>query len=135
MIKYRQKYHDKIYKILFFFYSKSFKKYTKKFKYAYTINIINIKERVIYMEIFNNDNYKYISNFVESKIPILRQNENFNKKYLEQSNLIDMLNKTLEGEQKEKFNTLIQSFYETEEYYFALSYSLGIKYGEDLKSL
>ncbi len=87
------------------------------------------------MEIFNNDNYKYISNFVESKIPILRQNENFNKKYLEQSNLIDMLNKTLEGEQKEKFNTLIQSFYETEEYYFALSYSLGIKYGEDLKSL
>ena len=87
------------------------------------------------MEIFNNDNYKYISNFVESKIPVLRQDKDFNKKYLEQSSLIDSLNKTLEGEQKEKFNTLIKSFYETEEYYFALSYSLGIKYGEDLKLL
>lgn len=87
------------------------------------------------MEIFNNDNYKYISNFVESKISILRQNKDFNKKYLEQSSLIDSLNQTLSGEQKEKFNNLIKSFYETEEYYFALSYSLGIKYGEDLKSL
>ena len=36
----------------------------------------------------------------------------------------------LSGEQKEKFNNLIKSFYETEEYYFALSYSLGVKYGE-----
>ena len=87
------------------------------------------------MEIFSNDEYKYISDFVESKIHILRQNENFNKKYLEQTNLIDNLNKDLSGEQKEKFNTLIKSFYETEEYYFALSYSLGIKYGENLKLL
>lgn len=87
------------------------------------------------MEIFNNDNYKYISNFVESKISILRQNKDFNKKYLEQSHLIDSLNQTLSGDQKEKFNNLIKSFYETEEYYFALSYSLGIKYGKDLKLL
>lgn len=87
------------------------------------------------MEIFNNENYKYISNFVESKIPILRQNKDFNKKYLEQSNLIDSLNETLSEKDKEKFNTLIKSFYETEEYYFALSYSLGVKYGENLKLL
>ena len=87
------------------------------------------------MEIFNNDNYKYISNFVESKIPILRQNEDFNNKYLQQSNLIDNLNQTLSGEQKEKFNLLIKNFYETEEYYFALNYSLGVKYGENLKLL
>ena len=87
------------------------------------------------MEIFNNGNYKYISNFVESKIPILRQNENFNQKYLEQANLMDNLNDTLSGKQKEKFNNLIKSFYETEEYYFALSYSLGVKYGKDLNLL
>ena len=87
------------------------------------------------MEIFYNENYKYISNFVESKIPILRQNKDFNKKYLEQSNLIDSLNETLSDKDKEKFNTLIKSFYETEEYYFALSYSLGVKYGENLKLL
>ena len=65
------------------------------------------------MEIFNNDNYKYISNFVESKISILRQNKDSNKKYLEQSHLIDSLNQTLSGDQKEKFNNLIKSFYET----------------------
>ena len=87
------------------------------------------------MGIFDNDDYKYISDFVESKIPILRKNEEFNKKYIEQSNLIDNLNETLSGEQKEKLNMLIKTFYETEEYYFALSYSLGIKYGESLKLL
>lgn len=94
------------------------------------------------MEIFNNGNYKYISNFIESKMPILRKNDEFNEKYIEQSNLIDIFNKTIDifnktlvGEQKEKFNILIKSFYETEEYYFALSYSLGIKYGKDLKLL
>lgn len=87
------------------------------------------------MEIFNNDNYKYISDFVESKISLLRQNENFNKKYKEQADLIDTINASLSEEQKEKFNALIKSFYETEEYYFALSYSLGVKYGESLKLL
>ncbi len=87
------------------------------------------------MDIFNDDNYKYISDFVESKIPILRENEEFNKKYIKQNDLIDSLNEMLSGEQKEKFNNLIKSFYETEEYYFALSYSLGVKYGESLKLL
>ena len=87
------------------------------------------------MEIFNDDNYKYIRNFIENKIPILRQNKIFNKKYLEQMNLIDDFNKTLPIKEKEKFNKLIKLFYETEEYYFALSYSLGIKYGENLKLL
>ncbi len=70
------------------------------------------------MEIFKDNSYKYISNFVESKIPILRQNEDFNKKYMEQSDLIDKLNTNLSGEQKENFNTLIKLFYETEEKQF-----------------
>ena len=87
------------------------------------------------MEIFNDDNYKYISDFIESKIHVLRQNENFNKKYIEQTNLIDKLNETLSGKQQEELNELIKSFYETEEYYFALSYSLGVKYGESLRLL
>ena len=87
------------------------------------------------MEIFKDNNYKYISNFVESKIPILRQNEDFNKKYIELSDLIDKLNTNLSGEQKENFNALIKLFYETEEYYFAFSYSLGVKYGKELEEL
>ena len=44
-------------------------------------------------EIFNNEDYKYISNFVEEKLPILRQNKKFNgkrstKRRIETSNLI-----------------------------------------------
>ena len=51
------------------------------------------------------------------------------------SKLIEELDNSLEGEQKEKFNEIIKLFYKTEEYYFAFSYSLGIKYGEDLKKI
>ena len=28
------------------------------------------------MEIFNNDNYKFISDYVEQKLPILKENQN-----------------------------------------------------------
>ena len=70
------------------------------------------------MEIFNDENYKYISDFVESKISVLRQNEDFNKKYIEQADLIDTLNASLSEDQKEKFNALIKSFYETEDEFF-----------------
>lgn len=37
--------------------------------------------------------------------------------------------------QKEKFNEIISLFYNTEEYYFALAYSLGVKYAKDLKKI
>lgn len=70
------------------------------------------------MEIFNDENYKYISDFVESKISVLRQNEDFDKKYIEQADLIDTLNASLSEDQKEKFNALIKSFYETEDEFF-----------------
>ena len=59
------------------------------------------------MEIFESGNYKFISELVEEKISILKNNIDF----------------------------IIELFYKTEEYYFALSYSLGVKYGEDLKKI
>lgn len=31
------------------------------------------------MEIFNNDDYKFISDFIEQKLPILKENKNFEK--------------------------------------------------------
>ena len=34
------------------------------------------------MEIFNNDNYKFISDYVEQKLPILKENQNFKAEYL-----------------------------------------------------
>ena len=48
---------------------------------------------------------------------------------------IDELEVILDDKQKEKFNEVMQLFYNTEEYYFALAYSLGVKYGKDLEKL
>lgn len=87
------------------------------------------------LEILKNNNYKHISNFVESKSNVLRQVKEFNSIYIKNINLIEELDKELKDEQKSKFNYIINSIYELEEYYFALAYSLGIKYGEDLKNL
>ena len=87
------------------------------------------------MKIFENKDYKYISDFIESKSYILGKNKEFSKYYMNLSKLIEELDQALEGEQKEKFNEIIKLLYKTEEYYFALSYSLGIKYGEDLRKI
>ena len=87
------------------------------------------------MDIFNNEDYKFISNFVEDKIHILKENENFQKDYLRLNDAIEELEQTLSPEQKNSLNEIIQLFYKTEEFYFAFSYSLGVKYGTDLKSL
>ena len=85
------------------------------------------------MEIFNNDNYKFISDYVEQKLPIL--NQNFKAEYLRLTDAMEELEQTLSKQQKEQFDEIVQLFYKTEEYYFAFSYSLGVKYGEDLKRI
>ena len=81
------------------------------------------------MDIFDNEDYKFISEFVEKKSSILRSNEDFNEKYLELSSLIDKLDLTLSEQQKKEFNKTIELFYEIEDYYFAFSYLLWLKYG------
>ncbi len=78
-------------------------------------------------EILDNEDYKIISQMIENKISILRKNEDFNKKYLRLTDVIDELDKTLDYNQRKKFNEIIKLFYETEEYYFAFSYLLGTK--------
>ena len=80
------------------------------------------------MEIFNNETKDFISNLIEEKLPILKDNADFKEKYARLSDAMDELEKTLSKNQKDLF-------YETKKYYFTLSYSLGIKYGEDLKKL
>ena len=86
-------------------------------------------------KIFNSDDYKFISNLIEKKLPLLKENEDFNRKYVRLSDAMDELEATLSATQKEQFNEIVQLFYETEEYYFALAYSLGLKYGNDLNLL
>ena len=87
------------------------------------------------MEIFNNDNYKFISDYVEQQLPILKENQNFKAEYLRLTDAMEELEQTLSKQQKEQFDEIVQLFYKTEEYYFAFSYSLGVKYGEDLKRI
>lgn len=87
------------------------------------------------MEIFQNDDYLHICNFIETKLPELRKIERFNKIYLENSNLIEVLDSMLKGEEKDKFDKLIKSFYELEEYYFAFAYLLGVKFNKNLENL
>lgn len=86
-------------------------------------------------EIFNNEDYKFISDFVEEKLPILRSNENFNNKYLKLLDLMDSLDMELSESQKKQLGEIVDLFYQTEEYYFAFAYSLGVKYGEFLNKL
>ena len=84
------------------------------------------------MDIFNDD-YLFVSDFIEKKIPILRKNSDFNDIYIRLTDLMEELEKTLTENQKKKFDELVTLFYKTEKYYFALAYSFGVKYGEDLK--
>ena len=64
--------------------------------------IINKRKRkgMIKMKIFENEDYKYISDFIESKSYILGKNKEFNKYYMNLSKLIEELDQALEGEQK-----------------------------------
>ena len=43
------------------------------------------------MEIFNNDNYKFISDYVEQKLPILKENQNFKAEYLRLTDAMEEL--------------------------------------------
>ena len=69
------------------------------------------------------------------KMPILKENKNFKKEYIRLADAMEELEQTLSKEQKKQFDEIVQLFYKTEEYYFAFSYSLGVKYGEELKKI
>ena len=87
------------------------------------------------MEIFNDDSKEFINAFVEEKISVLRENSDFNQKSIRLSDAMDELEKTLSESQKDLFDEIVKLFYQTEEYYFALSYSLGVKYEDNLHKL
>lgn len=87
------------------------------------------------MEIFNDDSKAFINAFVEEKVSVLRENADFNQKSIRLSDAMDELEKTLSKNQKNLFDEIVKLFYQTEEYYFALSYSLGVKYGKNLKKI
>ena len=59
----------------------------------------------------------------------------FNQKYIKFTDITEELEKSLSEKQLEEFQEMMKLNYEIEQYYFALSYSLGVKYGEDLQKL
>ena len=87
------------------------------------------------IEFFENGDYKFITNLINERMDKLKECKDFNKKYEKLYDLIDEIELLFDDKQKSKFNEVIQLFYEVEEYYFALAYSLGLKYGNDLKNL
>ena len=87
------------------------------------------------IEFFENGDYKFVTNLINERMEKLKECEDFNNKYQKLYDLMDDIELLFDDKQKEKFNEIVKLFYETEEYYFALSYSLGVKYGNDLKNL
>ena len=87
------------------------------------------------IDFFENGDYKFVTNLINDKIDTLKKYKNFNEQYTKLYDTIDELDFILDDRQKEKFNEIMQLFYNTEEYYFALAYSLGVKYGKDLEKI
>lgn len=87
------------------------------------------------IDFFESEDYKFITNLIDKKMYILKKCENFNKQYIKLYDVMEEFEEYLEDTQKEKFNEIMTLFYNTQEYYFALAYSLGLKYGNDLKNL
>lgn len=87
------------------------------------------------VDFFENGDYKFVTNLINDKIEKLKKYKDFNEQYTKLYDTIDELEVLLDDTQKEKFNEIMQLVYNTEEYYFALAYSLGVKYGKDLEKL
>ncbi len=87
------------------------------------------------IDFFENGEYRLITNLINDRIENLKKYKDFNTKYTKLYDLIDEMDENLNNKQKYKFNEIIKLIYETEEYYFALAYSLGIKYGNEIKNL
>lgn len=87
------------------------------------------------IELFENEDYLAISNFVETKLPNLRKNKNFEELYTKLYNKMENFEKDLTQEKREQFNEIVKLFYKTEEYYLSFAYSLGVKYSKDIEKM
>ena len=69
------------------------------------------------MDFFNDGSYKFVTNMINEKIDVLKENGEFNEKYTRMYDLIDEFDLILEDNQKKKFNEIMELIYNTEEYY------------------
>lgn len=86
-------------------------------------------------ELFDQDAISSINDFVENKSNLLNEIKDFKEKDKTLSLYMDELEKQLDKESKDKFDQIIKLMYQVEEYYIALAYSLGTKYGENIENL
>lgn len=87
------------------------------------------------LDFFENGDYKLITNLINEKLETLKKYKDFDEQYTKLYDEIDELEVLLNDNQKDKLHEITKLFYNTEEYYFALAYSLGVKYGKDLEKL
>ena len=87
------------------------------------------------IDFFESGDYKFVTNLINEKIDKLKICDEFNKKYIKLYDLMDETQILFDENQKKKFNEIVQLSYEIEEYYLALAYSLGVKYGKDLEKM
>lgn len=85
--------------------------------------------------IFDEEFIDCVNLFIENKMPLLRENLDFENKDKKLSESIENLTQKLNEENKNKLEEVLKLFYETERYLFVLAYSLGIKYGKDLTKI
>ena len=86
-------------------------------------------------ELFDKTEVSSISDFVESKSPILNEIDDFKEKDKMLSLNMELFEKELSTEDKEKFDNIIKLMYQVEEYYISLAYSLGVKYGKNIDKM
>lgn len=85
--------------------------------------------------LFSEEQLSDVSNILDSHIHSLRKIKRFKQLEKEMFDLSDIISKKLEKEDQEKFDKLSYVLGEMETYTNALLYSLGIKYGIELKNL
>ncbi len=91
-----------------------------------------MQDKINFLE---NGDYKFVMNLFNEKMPILKSCKVFYEQYTKFFDIMEEIEGTLNEKQKEKFNEFITLIYGIEEYYFAFMYSLGVKYGQDLRRI
>ena len=86
-------------------------------------------------ELFDTDTISYITQLVESKSNLLNEIKDFKEKDKMLSLSMEALENELSKENKDKFDKIIKLMYQVEEYYIALAYSLGTKYGNNIEKI
>ena len=86
-------------------------------------------------ELFDKDMISHITQFVESKEDLIKNIKDFKEKDKMLCLCMEDLENKLSKENKEKFDKVIKLMYQVEEYYIALAYMLGNKYGKNTNKI